>query len=124
MSWAPLLLNALALGAAYALAALGFVLVLNATGAVNFAHGDMTMLGGIAAALLGAWLALPGWALLPLIVVLAGIFGLLVGAIGFLPLVERPPEGDSFASSAVIEHPALRPARRWSSVLMSGGPFR
>ena len=37
---AQLALNALALGAAYALVALGFVLVLNATTAVNFGHGD------------------------------------------------------------------------------------
>lgn len=101
VSWAPLLLNALALGAAYALAALGFVLVLNATGAVNFAHGDMTMLGGVAAALLGSWLGLPGWALLPLIVVLAGAFGLLVGTVGFLPLLARPPEAPLVASIAL-----------------------
>ena len=101
MTWAPLLLNALALGAAYALAALGFVLVLNATGAVNFAHGDMTMLGGVAAALLGTWLGLPGWALLPLILVLAGAFGLVVGGVGFLPLAERPPEAVLVATIAL-----------------------
>ncbi len=49
-----LLINGLTLGAAYALVALGFVLVLNATGAVNFAQGDMVMAGGyIAVALAG-----------------------------------------------------------------------
>ena len=31
---------------AYALVALGFVLALNAAGAVNFAHGDLVVLGG------------------------------------------------------------------------------
>ena len=44
-----LALNGIALGAAYALVALGFVLVVNATGAVNFAHGDLVMAGGYAA---------------------------------------------------------------------------
>ena len=40
-------MNALALGMAYALVALGFVLALNASGAVNFAHGDLVVLGGV-----------------------------------------------------------------------------
>ena len=34
---------------AYALVALGFVLALTAAGAVNFAHGDLVVLGGAAA---------------------------------------------------------------------------
>ena len=109
MSLAPLLLNGLALGAAYALIALGFVLALNAAGAVNFAHGDMTMLGGIAGALLGAWLGLPGWALLPLILVLAAGLGLAVAATGFLPLRDRPPAAmfvATLALAAVFEHGA------------------
>ena len=41
-----LLVNGLALGAAYALVALGFALVLNAASAVNFAQGDLVMAGG------------------------------------------------------------------------------
>ena len=36
-----LIIDSLALGAAYALIALGFVLIINACGAVNFAHGDL-----------------------------------------------------------------------------------
>ena len=39
---------------AYALIALGFVLALNAAGAVNFAHGDLVVLGGAVAVLLAA----------------------------------------------------------------------
>ena len=54
MILAQLLVNGVALGAAYALVALGFVLVLNATGAVNFAQGDLVMAGGfLAVALAG-----------------------------------------------------------------------
>ena len=44
----------LALGAAYALVALGFVLILNATGAVNFSQGDLVMVGGFAAVVLAS----------------------------------------------------------------------
>ena len=54
MTILQLLVNGVALGAAYALVALGFVLVLNATGAVNFAQGDLVMAGGfLAVALAG-----------------------------------------------------------------------
>lgn len=87
-----LLFNALTLGSAYALVALGFVLVLNATGAVNFAHGDLVMAGGFAALALGMWLRLPGIALLaPLVIVMAALgFGLAL--IAYFPLRRRPPD--------------------------------
>ena len=49
MAASQLVVGVLALGASYALVALGFVLILNATGAVNFAQGDLVMAGGFAA---------------------------------------------------------------------------
>lgn len=95
MLFAQLLLNGVALGAAYALVALGFVLVLNATGAVNFAHGDMVMAGGfLAVALAGL---LPPWAtglgivLLPAVLVAMAAFGLALSALAYLPLRRQPP---------------------------------
>ena len=42
-----LLLQVLSLGGAYALVALGFVLILNATAAVNFSQGDLVAAGGV-----------------------------------------------------------------------------
>ena len=48
MSLVQLILNGISLGAVYALVALGFVFVVNATGAVNFAQGDLVMAGGYA----------------------------------------------------------------------------
>ena len=86
-----LLLNGVALGAAYALAALGFVLVLNATRAVNFAQGDMVMAGGFLAVALGQALPLPGLLLLPAVVALMAVLGLLVSLLAYLPLRDRPP---------------------------------
>jgi branched-chain amino acid transport system permease protein len=86
-----LAINALALGAAYALVALGFVLVLNATSAVNFAQGDMVMAGGYVAIALAGALPVPGIVLLPLVLVLMAALGLLVAALAYLPLAARPP---------------------------------
>ena len=90
-----LLLNALSLGAAYALVALGFVLVLNATTAVNFAHGESVVAGGFAAVLLATLLptdiGIPGLILLPGILVITAALGLAIGALAYLPIRNRPP---------------------------------
>src|SRR3954454_10747347 len=85
-----LLVNAVALGAAYALVALGFVLVLNATSAVNFAQGDLVVAGGYAGIALASVLPLPGAALLPAVLLLMAGLGLLASAIAYFPLVRRP----------------------------------
>ena len=86
-----LLFNAIALGAAYALVALGFVLILNATGAVNFAQGDLVMVGGFGALALGNLLGLPGIVLMvPLLVVMIGI-GFLLGEPLISPFASARP---------------------------------
>jgi branched-chain amino acid transport system permease protein len=91
MILAQLLVNGVALGAAYALVALGFVLVLNATGAVNFAQGDLVMAGGFLAVALSSLIPAPGFVLLPLVMALMALLGLAVSATAYLPLRNRPP---------------------------------
>ena len=91
MILAQLLINGVALGAAYALVALGFVLVLNATGAVNFAQGDLVMAGGFLAVALAGFIPAPGFVLLPLVMGLMALLGLAVSATAYLPLRNRPP---------------------------------
>ncbi len=92
---AQLALNALALGAAYALVALGFVLVLNATTAVNFGHGDTVVAGGFLAVTLATLipgdLAVPGLLLLPAILALMALFGAVMSWLVYLPIRDRPP---------------------------------
>ena len=63
-------------GSIYALAALGFTLIYNASGVINFAQGDSLMLGGmIAAAMLAMGISLP------LAIVLALVITTLVGVL-------------------------------------------
>jgi branched-chain amino acid transport system permease protein len=92
---AQLALNALALGAAYAMVALGFVLVLNATTAVNFGHGDTVVAGGFLAVTLATLipgdLAVPGLVLLPAILALMALFGVVMSWLVYLPIRDRPP---------------------------------
>jgi branched-chain amino acid transport system permease protein len=65
------LINGLVLGAIYALVALGYTMVYGILGLINFAHGEVVMIGAMVALsviqlLLGAGLGLPG----PLVVTL------------------------------------------------------
>jgi branched-chain amino acid transport system permease protein len=86
---------------AYALVALGFVLALNASGAVNFAHGDLVVLGGAIAVLLASWLGLPGFLLLPLVALALAGAGVLAAHVAILPLARRPPEATFVATIAL-----------------------
>jgi branched-chain amino acid transport system permease protein len=91
---------------AYALVALGFVLALNASGAVNFAHGDLVVLGGAVAVFVGLWTGLPSVLLLPLVALALGAAGVIAARIAILPLAARPPEATfvaTIALAAIIE---------------------
>lgn len=91
---------------AYALIALGFVLALNAAGAVNFAHGDLVVLGGAVAVVAGLWSGLPGPLLLPIVALVLGVTGILAARIAIQPLAGRPPEATfvaTIALAAIIE---------------------
>lgn len=105
MTVLQLALNGLALGAAYALVALGFALVLNAAGAVNFAHGDLVMAGGMLAVALAQAMAplipVPGIVLLPLVLALMAGLGLVVSLLAYLPLRGRPPAAVFISTIAV-----------------------
>ncbi|MBL8325390.1 MAG: branched-chain amino acid ABC transporter permease [Rubrivivax sp.] len=76
-SWLQFVAGGLTAGAIYALVALGFSIVYNASHAINFAQGEFVMLGGMGAVSLVA-LGLPLWLAVPLAVAGAAIVGVLV----------------------------------------------
>ena len=91
---AQLAINSVALGAAYALIALGFVLVLNATTAVNFAHGEAVVAGGFLAVALATMVpadTVPGIVLLPAVLLAMAAFGVALAWLAYVPLRNRPP---------------------------------
>ena len=75
-----LLVSGLANGCVYGLIALGFVLIYKATEQVNFAQGDMMMLGAYVTLGLtnSQFMGLPFWFSVPMAVVLMGVFGYLL----------------------------------------------
>lgn len=76
--------SGITVGATYALAALGFTIIYNASGAINFAQGEFIMLGGMAAVFLTK-LGLPLPLAIFLAVAIAAIAGLLVEKIAIEP---------------------------------------
>ncbi|MGW4822800.1 branched-chain amino acid ABC transporter permease [Streptomyces sp. NPDC004227] len=81
-----LLAAGIALGSIYVLAGLGFVLVHNATGAVNFAHGDLVVLGGMTAAALVSTLGVSPILVAVCVPILMFPLGLALETFAFRPL--------------------------------------
>lgn len=78
------LLSGITIGSTYALAALGFSIIYNASGVINFAQGEFIMLGGMAAAVLVAS-GVPLPLAILLAVAIAGIVGLIVEKLAIEP---------------------------------------
>jgi branched-chain amino acid transport system permease protein len=89
------LFSGLTNGAIYALSALGFSLIYNASGVINFAQGEFIMLGGVCAVLLDS-AGVP----LPLAIVLAVLAVALVGLL--LEKLAIEPAGDADVVSLII----------------------
>ncbi|MDU8925782.1 branched-chain amino acid ABC transporter permease [Alisedimentitalea sp. MJ-SS2] len=78
-----LLVSGLANGCVYGLIAMGFVLIYKATEAINFAQGDMMMLGAFVA--LGLtnheWWGWPFWVAVPVTIAIMALIGYLLDAL-------------------------------------------
>lgn len=74
------------MGSIYALVALGFTLVFNATGIINMAQGEFVMLGGIIAASLAARLPVPLLVVLVLALLVTAAIGGLIELLTIHPL--------------------------------------
>ena len=72
------IINGLVLGSMYALVALGYTMVYGIVNLINFAHGEVLMVGALTCwtlvgLLQGAFPALPGWVVLLVAMVLASV---------------------------------------------------
>jgi branched-chain amino acid transport system permease protein len=76
--------SGLTIGATYALAALGFSIIYNASGVINFAQGEFIMLGGMAAALMSSQ-GMPLPLAIAIAVAAAALGGLLVEKLAIEP---------------------------------------
>src|ERR1700761_5851796 len=85
-----LVVNGAAAGCIYGLIALGFVLIYKATEMVNFAQGDIMMLGGFVAFSLIAGLGLNYWLGAFLTILIMAGFGFLLDAVVLRRVIGQP----------------------------------
>jgi branched-chain amino acid transport system permease protein len=86
-----LVLNGLAVGCIYGLVALGFVLIYKATELVNFAQGDLLMLGAFTCYMFVVWYGVGYWVAFALAVAAVALFGAVLDA-GLLRRVIGQPQ--------------------------------
>jgi branched-chain amino acid transport system permease protein len=85
-----LTLNGFAVGCIYGLVALGFVLIYRATELVNFAQGDLMMLGAFTCYMFVVWYGVGYWAAFALAVAIIALFGALLDRIVLRRVIGQP----------------------------------
>ena len=85
-----LLVQGLAVGSVYSLVALGFVLIYKASGVINFAQGELLMLGAYFCLAFLVQAKLPLWVALALTIVVMALVALIVERLVLRPLIGEP----------------------------------
>jgi len=84
------LINALVLGGIYALIAVGYTMVYGIIELINFAHGEIFMLGAYLAFALVTVFGLPFWIAVPASMLLCAGIGMLMDLVAYRPLRNAP----------------------------------
>jgi branched-chain amino acid transport system permease protein len=104
------IINTLSLGSLYAMLALGLVIIYGILRLVNFAYGELIMIGGYALYLLTGFSPLP-WLVVAVIAVLVAMFtSLFTELVAFRPVREKSLTAmliTSFAVSMLLQNAAL-----------------
>ncbi len=80
------LINGITVGGIYALIALGYTMVYGILKIVNFAHGDVFMIGGFMGLILAQTTNLPIWIAYPLAMLITALIGVLIERICYRPI--------------------------------------
>ena len=84
------LVNGLQVGSFYALIALGYTMVYGIVKLINFAHGDIIMVGAYIFMVAMEWMGLPFWLAVPMSMVVCVVFGVVIERIAYKPLRSSP----------------------------------
>ena len=85
------LVNGLSMGSVYAIIALGYTMVYGIAKMLNFAHGDVIMVGAYVSFCATSYLGLPGWASVILSCVVCTVLGVLIEGLAYKPLRQAGP---------------------------------
>lgn len=80
------LISGLSLGSVYAIIALGYTMVYGISKMLNFAHGDVIMVGGYISFCMTMYMGLPGWIALVIAIAVCTLLGILIERLAYRPL--------------------------------------
>ena len=91
MSFISYLINGISLGSIYALIALGYTMVYGIAKMLNFAHGDIIMIGGFTIFVVMNTLGLPPLLAVLIAVVICTVLGMVIEKVAYKPLRQASP---------------------------------
>ncbi len=86
MTFLKYLVTGVSLGSVYAIIALGYTMVYGIAKMLNFAHGDVIMVGAYVSFCATSYLALPAWVSVVLAVVVCTVLGVVIEGLAYRPL--------------------------------------
>ena len=86
MNFLNSLISGLSLGSVYAIIALGYTMVYGISKMLNFAHGDVIMVGGYISFCFTMYVGLNGWLALLIAIAVCTILGILIERLAYRPL--------------------------------------
>ena len=90
MEFLSYLISGISLGSVYAIIALGYTMVYGIAKMLNFAHGDVIMVGGYVSLLAMTKVGLPVWLSILLAMVVCTILGIIIEGLAYKPLRSAP----------------------------------
>ncbi len=86
MEFLSYLISGISLGSIYAIIALGYTMVYGIAKMLNFAHGDVIMVGGYVSFCAVSYLGLPGWLSVVLAMAVCTALGVVIEGLAYKPL--------------------------------------
>ena len=90
MSYLQYLINGISIGSVYAIIALGYTMVYGIAKMLNFAHGDVIMIGAYISFCVTTYLNLPAWLSIIAAMVVCTLLGILIEGLAYKPLRGTP----------------------------------
>ena len=90
MEFLSYLISGISLGSVYAIIALGYTMVYGIAKMLNFAHGDVIMVGGYMSFVAMSYLHLPAWVSVLVGMAVCTLLGIVIEALAYKPLRSAP----------------------------------
>ena len=105
MSFISYLVNGLSLGSVYALIALGYTMVYGIAKMLNFAHGDVIMIGAYVALITMKQAGLPTWVAILISIIACTVLGVLMERVArsFSPCLSKGRHGKDSVTDGIAD---------------------